>query len=141
MKTAHTTLAALLLFVTLSAEKCTKNTAMDTSIMGSRWDLETLAGKAYKLPDGVEKPYIQLAADGAVSGFGGCNRLMGTAKADGNAVEFPGLGSTKMLCPETMDVERSFMEALRNTKHYRITGDKLTLEGDAGDLAAFTKGK
>ena len=141
MKTAHTTLAALLLFVTLSAEKCTKSTAMDTSILGSRWNLETLAGKPYQLPDGVEKPYIQVAADGALSGFNGCNRLMGSVKADGDAVEFPGLGSTKKMCPAAQEVERSFMDALRNTKHYHIKGDQLTLEGDAGALATLTKGK
>lgn len=141
MNTAQKTLAALLLFTTMSAEKCSKPSSTEATLLGNRWNLETLGGKPYHLPDGVEKPYIQVSGDGALSGFGGCNRLMGSVKAEGQSVEFPGLGGTKMLCPAVQDVEHAFMDALRKTAHYRIQGDQLTLEGSSGELATLSKGK
>lgn len=142
MRSITTTLAALGLFATLTASKCgTTGTSMvPTDLLnGDRWNLESIAGKAIQLPEGVENPYIALAKDGSLKGFGGCNQLMGSAKLDGSSLSFPGLGSTKMLCPATQPTESAFMGALRSTNTFKLEGDKLTLLDKAKELATLVK--
>ncbi len=141
MKTVKTTLAALLLFMTMTAEKCSKSGSAAATMTDTPWTVETVHGRAATVPDGVKKPYIQVAADGALTGFGGCNQLMGNAKVDGNNVEFPTIGSTKMFCEATQAVERDIMAALRETKSYEVSGDKLTLKGASGEVATLVRGK
>lgn len=141
MKTATTTLAALLLFMTMTAEKCSKSGGATATMTDTKWMVETVHGKPASVPDGVQKPYIQVAADGVLTGFGGCNQLMGNAKVDGGNVEFPTVGSTKMFCEATQALERDLMAALRETKSYEANGDKLTLKGANGEVATLVRGK
>jgi heat shock protein HslJ len=148
MKRTYPTLLALALFFTLTSEKCDKDSPTTggtstatpmTPLIGTRWNLATLAGEAIKLPEGVENPYLSVAEDGRLSGFGGCNKLMGTMKLEGNAISFPGLGSTKMYCEKSQAMETSFMTALRATNSFRIDGDKLTLLDQSNELATLVK--
>lgn len=44
------------------------------------------------------QPQLVLADDGKISGTDGCNRLVGSWKADGAKVDFGQLGSTMMFC-------------------------------------------
>lgn len=47
---------------------------------------------------GTGAPYLELDDDGKLSGTDGCNRLIGTWKADGNDITFGELASTRMAC-------------------------------------------
>lgn len=49
---------------------------------------------------GDSTPYLDLTADGKVSGSDGCNRLMSRWTADGDEITFEQMASTKMACPE-----------------------------------------
>ena len=145
MKPIRLPLLALLMFCTLTANKCSKadGTPMDpmTALAGSRWNLQTLAGRAFQLPEGVENPYITLGTDGALSGFNGCNSLMGTMKVDAGSLSFPGLGSTKKFCDNAKATESGFMNALRATNSFTLDGDVLTLLDKEKELATLRKGK
>ncbi len=79
---------------------------------------------------------LSIAEDGAVSGSGGCNRLIGTAtvrdeSADAATIDFR-LGSTRMMCaPDAMAVEDAVLGVLGEGTDALISGDTLTLR--AGD--------
>ncbi len=132
----------------LTSEKCDKDAApagsTDSSIttasmVGTRWNLTTIAGEAIRLPEGVETPYLSVAEDMRLSGFGGCNRLMGTVKLEGSALSFPGVGSTKMFCKDIQPTETAFLSAMRATNSYRVDGNKLTLLDKETELATLVK--
>jgi heat shock protein HslJ len=79
------------------------------------------------------KPNLTIAADGAVSGTAGCNRLIGTATVAGADVTFH-VGTTKMLCsPEVMEVEGDVLKALDGKTTATIDADILTLRNDNGN--------
>lgn len=144
MTKTHFTLAALSLGLMLSAHKCsdskTDSDASASSTMASiaqgKWALRTLNGKEFQLPEGIENPYLTLdPGAGTVGGYGGCNRLMGTVKVEGQAISFPGLGSTKMYCENSQKVEDEFKAALGSANTYTLKGDKLTLLDRDKELA------
>lgn len=151
MKRTHLTLLTIALFFSLTSEKCNKasgsassdpNTrpaTIDASMMDTHWNLATVAGKAIRLPEGVENPYINLLEGDRISGYGGCNKIMGNVKIDGSSISFPGLGSSKMFCEKTQDLENSFMTALRAANSYKLDGDKLTLLDKSKELATLVK--
>lgn len=64
---------------------------------------------------------LEIAANGAVSGSGGCNRMAGKAKIAGNRLSFGPIASTKMACPPAaMNQEAKFFAALADVRGWRI---------------------
>ncbi|MDC9824489.1 META domain-containing protein [Devosia sp. ZB163] len=80
---------------------------------------------------------LEIAADGKVSGSGGCNRFSGSAKVDGDTVTFGDLASTMMACTEAaMNQEHKFHAALAAARTFRIDAGqkKLFLSDAAGKV-------
>lgn len=127
---------ALTLFVTLSANKCTNDAGGMTSLLDKKWVFQSLAGQALKMPDGVEQPWLQLADD-QLSGFGGCNRLMGGFKMDGSSLSFPGVGSTKMFCEGVQPTESAIKQVLGQVDSFKMDDGLLKLMGAGKELAAL----
>ncbi len=75
--------------------------------------------------DSPGQPRLELVADGSFSGTDGCNRLMGSWTQDEQTVEFTGVGSTRMACP---DVD-TWLERLHSA---RIDGDALHIRAADG---------
>jgi heat shock protein HslJ len=75
--------------------------------------------------------YLQLSAtETRAEGQVGCNRFRGSFELPGEGkLRFGRVLLTKMACPE-LNVESMFMQALRDTRSYRISGDTLRLYGD-----------
>lgn len=68
---------------------------------------------------------LEIAADGRVSGSGGCNRITGKADISGNRISFTPLASTRMACaPASMDQEAKFLAALSDVRQWRIDGPR-----------------
>ena len=149
MKRTYLTLLAVGLFFSLTSEKCDKDGATTStpastptpmaSVIGTHWNLVSLAGEAIRLPEGTENPYLSVADDNRLTGFGGCNKLMGSVKLNGSAITFPGVGSTKMYCKETQALETSFLTALRATNSYTLDDEKLTLLDNSTELATLVR--
>ncbi len=127
---------ALTLFVTLSASKCNNDAGGMTSLLDKKWVFQSLAGQALTVPDGVEQPWLQLAGD-QLSGFGGCNRLMGGVKMDGNSLSFPGVGSTKMFCEGVQPTESAIKQLLGQVDSFKMDDGLLKLMGAGKELAAL----
>lgn len=82
---------------------------------------------------------LEIAADGKVSGNGGCNRFSGSASIDGDKISFGDLASTMMACTEAaMDQEMKFHAALAAAHTFRIDAEqrKLFLSDAAGTVVA-----
>ncbi|ACB94895.1 META domain-containing protein [Beijerinckia indica] len=79
---------------------------------------------------------LEIAADGTVSGSGGCNRMRGHATIDGEKLSFGPLITTRMACsPAVMDQEGKFLASLEKVRSFRIDNAqrKLILFDDAGN--------
>src|SRR5690349_777607 len=122
MKRTFLPLLAVALFFSLTSEQCDKAKSADgssttsapaASFFGTRWNLASIAGDPIRVPEGVETPYLSVADDKRMSGFGGCTQLMGSVKTEGSAIAFPNVGSTKMYCEQTQQLENSFLTVLR----------------------------
>ena len=73
------------------------------------------------------------AKERRVSGSGGCNRLTGSYELDGDRLTFGAIASTRMACPQGMDTEQAFHEAMGRVSGWRIEGQHLELF-DAADV-------
>lgn len=105
-------------------------------LVGS-WQLEVLQGKAVEPPGGKGMASkLTLSPDGKASGFGGCNQFSVTYERQGRDLSFGTITSTKMACPDMMDMERGFFTALEATRRYRIEDGRLELlDGQGATLA------
>lgn len=78
---------------------------------------------------------LDIAADGTITGTGGCNRIRGKATITGDAISFGPMISTKMACsPAVMNQEQKFLSALHDVRTWRIDSArrKLSLLGANG---------
>jgi putative lipoprotein len=78
---------------------------------------------------------------GRISGSTGCNQFFGTYETgDGSALKLTPVGQTLMACIGEGDAqEKAFLDALRATASYRVSGKSLELlDAEARVLARFT---
>ncbi len=128
---------ALTLLISLSAHTCKDSAGNSmTSLLDKKWVFQTVNGEKLSMPDGVETPWVQLAGD-QLTGFGGCNRMMGSYKLGDGAISFPGLGSTKMYCEATQATENAVQQALRQTDSYKVEDGLLRLMGGGKEVASL----
>lgn len=102
------------------------------------WRLVELDGQRVG-GDGDERvPQLTFQTDGRVAGLGGCNRLAGTYRVDGDRLTLGPLAATRMACPDAMDVEPAFVAALGRVRGWTIADGRLRLlAADGSTLAAF----
>ncbi|WP_342627161.1 YbaY family lipoprotein [Nguyenibacter vanlangensis] len=79
---------------------------------------------------------LEIAADGAVSGTGGCNRIAGKVTVTGDRITFGQMAVTDMACmpASTMEQERRFLKALDAAVSWHVgpRGDRMALLDAAG---------
>ncbi len=69
-----------------------------------------------------------VALDKTIRGNTGCNNFFGSYVLDLYALSFSDIGSTEMACEQPiMDIENTFLNALRNTGSYDLENSMLTL--------------
>lgn len=132
-------LLALALGLVLSANKCADK-GMPANILDTKWLLQSVGGQAVQMPAGMDMPWLKLGADKSLSGFGGCNNLMGQFNLDGATIGFPGVGSTKKFCESSQKIEDSFLGALREANSFKVDNGLLKLLNGDKELATFKKG-
>lgn len=82
-------------------------------------------------------PHLRFdSAESRVAGFAGCNQLAGSFELGGRELTISNLATTRKYCRETMELERKFLEALKQTREARVTGDVLELLDEAGAVLA-----
>lgn len=101
-----------------------------SGIFDVEWVVEAIDGQP--AADGV-KSTLQIAADGQVSGRGGCNGYGGGATVEGEKISFGDMRATLMACGQAaMDQEGRFFAALKGVEAFRIEDGRLVLAGKDG---------
>ncbi|HET7186559.1 MAG TPA: META domain-containing protein [Gemmatimonadaceae bacterium] len=114
-----------------------------SELVNRDWRLLSIRGKRIMPSFGMREPYVRLSGDSLrMSGWGGCNRISGTATADADHLAFGPILATKMACADAQlnRQESDFLAALRETSLYQILGDTLILSQDNEELARLTAG-
>ena len=97
------------------------------------WDVTELRGAA--VTPGEDTPYLTFDMSGRqISGFTGCNRIMGSLdpeKVRAGKPDFSKLGTTRMACPDN-SYEATFLSALRATATLMTNGPTMILKGAGG---------
>jgi len=107
-------------------------------LQNTYWKLIELDGKPVQAPEGMRETHLILTGDGSQArGHAGCNNFFGSFIVKDDTLTFSALGSTMKACPEGMDTEQAFLEALGQTARYTIIGQFLTLYGEDAPLARF----
>jgi heat shock protein HslJ len=102
--------------------------AGSATLRDTHWKLVEIDGKSITTPAGQKGAYLVLSSDNSkVHGFAGCNNFFGQYSSDGEVLMFSGLGSTMMACPDGMDTELAFLQALGETNRAIIDGSYLQL--------------
>ncbi|SDF88887.1 Heat shock protein HslJ [Blastococcus aurantiacus] len=106
-----------------------------TADVEGEWHLTggTADGADLPAPPGAQAT-LELAGDDA-RGTAFCNSWFATARLDGSALTFDGIGQTEMGCPpEVMAAESAYLAALGGVRTSAVRGDELVLSGDAVEL-------
>jgi heat shock protein HslJ len=109
------------------------------ALEGADWALVTVGTRMIDSTM-ANPPSIRLdPAEKKMSGFGGCNRMFGSYEMDGASLQFGGMGATRMMCQDTMDLETEFMAALGATRSFAIRDGLLALADSAGTPLALLR--
>jgi heat shock protein HslJ len=107
----------------------------DVVLVGPTWvatGINTGTGGVASVVEGVEVTAV-FAADGTVSGSGGCNTYNGPFTTDGETIRIGPLASTKKLCgsPDGVDdQEATFLTAMQAATKHLLAGYVLQLRAD-----------
>lgn len=139
-------IALLFLFVSCGKaknDKAQNDSAKDheETITEKYWKLKTLNGEEVEMDEDQEREvYFMLKTDDRkLTGFGGCNDLMGKYELkSNNHIEFSSMAGTLKSCPHLKYDEREFLQVFELAKQYELDQDNLTLKTEDGnDLARF----
>lgn len=97
------------------------------SLAGSEWTPDNMV-------DQPDPPFIQFGAEGKLSGYGGCNRLMGTYTQNGDALHFGPIATTRKMCADVMETEQTILQILDDTRTAKASHLKLTLFDVDGEI-------
>lgn len=111
----------------------------DGPIMDVTWQLVEVAGNAVGNGANGSRATLRLGSDSRAGGYAGCNQYGGEFSIDGSTISFGQLAMTRMYCEGFMDLERSFSQALDQTRGWRVADDHLELLGDGRVLARLTR--
>ena len=108
------------------------------SLLGTSWLAEDIDGKG--VIDNLQTT-MKLSREGTLSGNAGCNSYSGTPEFDGDVIAVGPMAMTRMACsPAVNEQERRFLDALGETKSYRIEDERLYfLDGQGETLIRFSK--
>jgi heat shock protein HslJ len=105
-------------------------------LAGTIWRLVELGGKPAPGEQDGKSPTLQLGTDGnRASGFAGCNRMSGTWEVRGDSLRLGPFALTRMACFKGMDLEQAYVDALQETRTFRLSAQGLELFGERGPLA------
>jgi heat shock protein HslJ len=111
--------------------------------LSGKWTIQEMNGQALNAADfsrGLPELELQPETNKA-SGNGGCNRISGEMKLQGEQVTFSKMISTRMACPgPAMTFENAYLQLLSDkTFTYQIQNDQLTLKDQDKAVLVYKK--
>src|SRR5262245_12853269 len=124
----------VLLSLGCSAQRATEKSQVNpTTLENVQWTLLQLDGEAVKSSSrGV--PTLKLSSkDRRLSGFAGCNRMIGGYEPDAGAPKSTDMVTTRMACIDVTP-EEPLLRALAATTRWNVTGNTLELIDASGTV-------
>ena len=122
------------LVILFSAIGCAQDTIKpDVTLTNTYWKLVELNGAAVVPGEGRELHMI-LRGDDQVGGYAGCNQFTGSVTVTGDGIAFGPIASTRRMCPDVMQQEDAFLQALENAQRFEISGEDLAIENASGEV-------
>ena len=131
---------ALIALVTVLFVSCNSTKTAVDGIEGTTWKLKTLEGQDMStLKLDREVSFMLNKEDNRVSGFSGCNNMMGSyTLEEGNRIKFSQMASTMMACPDGVFNESEFLKVFEQADNYTINNNELSINvGRRAPLAVF----
>ena len=101
------------------------------------WKLMLLDDTPVATPEGArEIQFVLNSETHRVSGFSGCNSMMGTYAVEKQKLVFSNMGGTRMACTDTMELELRVHQMFSNVANWKIAGETLTLIDARGKAIA-----
>jgi len=101
------------------------------------WKLMLLDDTPVATPEGArEIQFVLNSETHRVSGFSGCNSMLGAYKVEHEKLEFSNMGGTRMACANTMELELRVHQMFSNVANWKISGETLTLIDSRGKAIA-----
>ncbi|MCC6299505.1 MAG: META domain-containing protein [Anaerolineales bacterium] len=102
------------------------------SLVG-QWELESFGSASSQTPavEGVDTS-IEFNSDGKLSGNVGCNVFNGDYKADGSALTFGPVATTRMFCENVAEQESATLAVFSESASFALDGDTLTMTSADG---------
>jgi putative lipoprotein len=144
MKTALSLLRVLVIATAFGAlAGCASDPAPEiakaaaSSLTDTPWKLTQLGGEVVSTPPGARDMSLVLQAQNLrVTGFAGCNSMMGSYVLKGGELRFDQIGSTRMACEGRMEIEQRYLAMFARVARWEITGRTLRLLDTAGKTVA-----
>ena len=115
------------------AESVSEPTKPDVSLTNTYWKLVELDGAAVEPGEGKELHMI-LRGDDQVAGYAGCNQFTGSVTVTGDGLAVGPIASTRRMCPDVMQQEDAFLQALESAHRFDISGEDLAIENAGGEI-------
>ena len=117
----------------------TAPTSSKASLTNTYWKLTELDGARVSMtPEQEREVRITLDDNGKVTGFTGCNRVMGGYTVAAEVLRFTQLAGTRMMCPPpAMQLESAVLANLNSVTGFRIEGEQLILLKDGAPVARY----
>jgi copper homeostasis protein (lipoprotein) len=98
-------------------------------LVETRWQLQALMGKPVSVTKGAQTPYLAFQASGLrLSGFGGCNQLMGNYEVQPHQrLRFTQIAATEKFCLTGMETEDALLKVLGQVDSFQRVGNRLQL--------------
>ena len=108
-------------------------------LLNTYWKLTQLGELVITTPqDAREMHFVMHAENQRVTGFSGCNQMMGAYVLDGSELRFEQMGGTMMACVSNMDLEPRFLVIFGQVASWDIQGETLQLlDANRKPLATF----
>jgi putative lipoprotein len=107
------------------------------SLENTYWKLTRLGDAPVTVASQHREPHVILNSETQrMSGSGGCNQLIGSYALHGDQLTLSQMAGTMMACPEGMETEKAFLEALKQVRRWQIAGQQLELFDAAGNAVA-----
>jgi len=106
-------------------------------LLDTSWKLTRLGDEVVNTPPGAREINLVLQArNQRVTGFAGCNLMMGGYVLKGGEIKFDQMGSTRMACEGRMDIEQRYLAMFAGARRWEITAMNLRLLDEAGKTIA-----
>ncbi|HKE44266.1 MAG TPA: META domain-containing protein [Steroidobacteraceae bacterium] len=104
-----------------------------TTLENVQWTLVQLEGKAIERGSRGAPTLTLSSKDKRLSGFAGCNRMIGSYELEGDAIKFSGVATTRMACIDVTP-EESLLRTLGYVTRWKVSGSTLELLDAAGTV-------